>query len=72
MYRKFGEIEEKIMHHINEKLDEIEGKKKIPCSSKCKYYCKAFEHRDKACILSDVFSVKIGEPCSTFEFTVVS
>jgi len=55
------------MHQFNEMFDRLEGKNKIKCSNKCKYYQEAFEHRERACVLSDVFSVKIGEPCSTFE-----
>jgi len=50
-----------------EKIDQIEGKQKVPCSAACIYYEKKFEHNPKACTLSDVYSVKIGEPCSTFE-----
>lgn len=55
------------MDKICKKLDEKFKVKKTPCNSNCKYYEKAFEHNPKACVLSDVFSVKIGEPCSTFE-----
>ena len=55
------------MHKINEMLDEDEGKTKEKCTSKCRYYNKNFEHTGRACVLSDVYSVKMSEPCSTFE-----
>jgi len=55
------------MDKICEVIDKAKGNNKIPCSADCKYYEKAFEHNKKACTLSDVFSVNIGEPCSTFE-----
>lgn len=55
------------MNKINKNLEEVHGIKKVKCSNKCKYYETAFEHNEKACVLSDVFSVKKGELCSTFE-----
>jgi len=55
------------MHHLNELLDKLDGNKKEICSCKCEYYEKAFEHNERACVLSDVYSVKIGKSCSTFE-----
>jgi len=55
------------MHPINDLLNRLEGNKKEICSCKCKYYEKAFEHNERACVLSDVYSVKIGKVCSTFE-----
>ena len=50
-----------------EALDKLAGTKKHSCDNTCKYYEKAFEHNEKACVLSDVFSVKKGEMCSTYE-----
>jgi hypothetical protein len=55
------------MNKIVEILNESCGSKKHICDSTCRYYVKAFEHNDKACSLSDVFSVKKGVPCSTYE-----
>ena len=55
------------MEKIVEVLDELSGVKKQKCDSSCKYYEKAFEHNEKACVLSDVFSVKKGQMCSTYE-----
>ena len=51
-------------HKINDLLNKAEGKKKVKCTSACKYY--KFPHLETACLLSDVFSVKKGEMC--FEF----
>ncbi len=45
-------------------LNITEGRKATPCNPTCKYW--AFPHLDKACILSDVFSVKQGSLC--FEY----
>jgi len=38
---------------ISKSLDTV----KRPCTNQCKYYQEAFNHRDRACILSDVYSV---------------
>ena len=55
----------------NEHIDAINKDKKQPCTDKCENYQKAFGHRDRACVLSDVYSVKRGELCSIFQDTVV-
>ena len=55
------------MKKIVELLDKSLRVKKHKCDNSCKYYQIAFEHRDRACVLSDVFSVKKGELCSTHE-----
>jgi len=51
-------------HPINDIINRAEGRKAVPCNETCKYW--RFPNRDKACVLSDVFSVKKGEPC--FEY----
>jgi len=51
-------------HPINDLLNRIAGRKTEPCTDKCEYW--RFPHLETACELSDVFSVKQGEPC--FEF----
>jgi hypothetical protein len=51
-------------HKINDMLNKLEGKKPVKCNDKCKYW--KFPHLDRACVLSDVFSVKKGELC--FEY----
>jgi hypothetical protein len=55
------------MDKICEMIDTVNQVKKEKCTSECKYYEKAFDHNVKACTLSDVYSVKKGELCSTFE-----
>ena len=55
------------MEKIVEVLDKLLDVKKHKCDNSCKYYQIAFEHRDRVCVLSDVFSVKKGELCSTYE-----
>jgi hypothetical protein len=47
------------MDKINEVLDSKSTK--IKCDKTCKNY--AFEHREVACVLSDVYSVKKNELC---------
>lgn len=37
-------------------------------NSKCIHYTKNFNHRDRACLLSDVYSVKRGEFCKNAQF----
>lgn len=51
------------MHKIIEIIDHHATKKK--CDKSCKHYTVAFEHRERACILSDVYSVNKGQLCST-------
>lgn len=48
------------MHKLNELLDRKAEKR--PCDKSCKNY--TFEHRDVACVLSDVYSVAKGEMCA--------
>lgn len=52
-------------HPICDALDRKEGKKATPCSSECKNW--RFPHLETACVLSEVYSVKKGEPCYIFE-----
>jgi len=52
-------------HPINDAINRMTKKEAIPCNSSCKYW--KFPHLETACVLSDVFSVKKGEPC--FEYT---
>lgn len=52
-------------HPINDKLNKLWNGKAVPCNSQCRYW--KYPHLDTACILSDVFSVKKGEPCCEFE-----
>lgn len=50
------------MNTINKCFDK--GKKKKACDDGCPYY--AFDHRDSACVLSDVYSVNKGEMCAIY------
>ena|GEM_PF-2212502 len=50
---------------ILETMAKIEGREKHTCDLTCRYW--KFPHRDKACILSDVFSVRKGEMCAEYE-----
>lgn len=50
------------MHKLNELLDR--DKKKKPCDSGCPYY--TFDHLDRPCVLSEVYSVKKGEMCAIY------
>lgn len=50
------------MHPLARELDKNE--KKMKCDQSCKNYMIAFDHRDSACCLSDVYSVKRGELCA--------
>ena len=52
-------------HPINDKLNRLEGRTKVPCNESCKYW--AFPHLGTSCVLSSVFSVKKGQLC--FEYT---
>jgi len=51
-------------HPINDAINVLEGRKPVPCNETCKYW--TFPNLDTACVLSEVFSVKKGEPC--FEY----
>lgn len=46
-------------------LDRAEGKTARKCDSGCKNY--RFDHRDNACVLSEVFSVNKDMPCYIYE-----
>jgi len=52
-------------HPINDLLNRKWGVKAIPCSKECEYF--KFPHLERACVLSDVFSVLQGEPCGEFK-----
>jgi len=49
-------------HPINTALDSKEPKR--PCDSGCPYF--KYPHLDTACVLSEVYSVKQGEPCAIY------
>lgn len=55
-------------HYIDTKLDKhfakITGQGAILCNERCKYW--RFPNLDRPCVLSDVFSVRRGEPCYKF------
>ena len=46
-------------------LDRLERKDPKKCNSGCIHY--RFDHLERACILSEVYSVKKGEPCYIYE-----
>ena len=52
-------------HPIDNILNRIEGVKPVICSADCDHF--KFPHLDRACVLSDVFSVLKGEPCFNFK-----
>lgn len=47
------------------KLDRLEGKQKRLCDKGCKYF--SFHHLDRACVLSEVYSVEQGQCCYIYE-----
>ncbi len=51
-------------HPINDAINKQSGKTPVPCTAKCKYW--KFPHLDRACVLSDVYSVAKGELCYEF------
>ena len=51
-------------HAILEMLAKAEGREKHVCDPSCKYW--KFPHLDKACVLSEVFSVRKGELCTEY------
>ncbi len=53
---------DEMIKRFSNELDK--GNPKKNCSESCKNYMKAFDHRSTACVLSDVYSVPRGEPCS--------
>ncbi len=46
-------------------LDKMDGKEKRICDSGCKNF--RFPHLERACVLSEVYSVKKGEGCYIYE-----
>lgn len=52
-------------HKINDVLNKAEGKLPVPCNENCEFF--AFPHLDRACILSEVYSVNKGELCYEFK-----
>jgi hypothetical protein len=52
-------------HLINDKLNKLEGRKLVDCNKTCRYW--KFPHLETACVLSDVFSVRKGEPCYEYQ-----
>lgn len=52
-------------HPINDLLNRVWKRKTIICSDECRNW--KFPHLETACVLSDVFSVKKGEPCYEFK-----
>ena len=52
-------------HKINDVLNKASGVKPVLCTDKCKYF--RFPHHDRACELSDVYSVAQGVLCYEFK-----
>jgi len=52
-------------HPMNDLINRAEGREATPCNDQCKYW--KFPHLERACVLSDVFSVKKNDPCFEFE-----
>jgi len=52
-------------HPINDKLNKVLECDPVPCNDTCRYW--RFPHFEKACVLSDVFAVKKGEPCYEYQ-----
>ena len=52
-------------HPINDAINRLGKRVPVPCSDQCQYW--KFAHLDRACVLSDVFSVRKGEPCYEFK-----
>ena len=46
-------------------LDKKDGKVKRVCDKGCRYF--SFPHMDRACVLSEVYSVKQGEGCYIYK-----
>ena len=46
-------------------MDKAEGKIKKPCDKGCVNF--RFPHMDRACVLSEVYSVKQGEGCYIYK-----
>jgi len=52
-------------HPINDKLNKHWGRVAVPCNPECKFW--KFPNLDRACVLSEVFSVLKDEPCYEFK-----
>ena len=52
-------------HPINDAINRLENRIRIPCSDQCEYW--KFPRLDRACVLSDVYSVRKGELCYEFK-----
>ncbi len=50
-------------------LDRAEGKTAKKCDKGCKHY--KFDHLDRPCILSEVYSVLKNEPCYIYEEIII-
>jgi len=51
-------------HPLNDLINRREKRTAVKCNNTCKYW--QFPHLETACVLSEVYSVKQGEPC--FEY----
>jgi len=51
-------------HPLNDLINRREKRKAVVCNESCEYW--KFPHLETACVLSEVFSVKKGEPCYEF------
>lgn len=56
-------------HDKSKLLDKLSGKKPIKCSNKCSYF--KFPNLDRACILSDAYSVCQGDLCYIYELVAL-
>ena len=52
-------------HPKNDMINIIEGREPMKCNKTCEYW--AFPHLNRACVLSDVFSVLKGENCYEYK-----
>ena len=51
-------------HPLNDLLNKREKRTAVKCNKSCEYW--KFAHLETACVLSEVFSVRKGNPC--FEY----
>lgn len=54
---------------ICELLDRVRGRVATPCNRGCNYF--RFPQNQKACCLSEVYSVDQGQPCFIFEKKII-
>jgi hypothetical protein len=52
-------------HPLNDLLDRVDGETTKICDKGCE--CWKFPHLETACVLSEVYSVKKGEPCFIYK-----